>query len=152
MNHNYDDIRSRIAEEPTWFDEHAVPRYGAFEPGNVADIYADEAILVEITCQGCGHKFAVAFSKGMLNRDDRPLSRCIAVKDVHYGDPPNIGCCASGPTMNSEPRRVLEYWFRHVPSSVDAETGIVRDVRAYMEWRRNPAFEVDVTPDWVSDT
>lgn len=150
MNHDYSDIRSRIAAEPSWFDENAVPRYESFAPGNVADIYADEAILVEITCQGCGRKFEVAFSKGMLNRDDWPLSRRITEKNVHYGDPPNIGCCASGPTMNSEPRRVLQYWSRHHPEAVDQETHVVRDVAAYMEWRRNPALEIDITPDWVT--
>jgi hypothetical protein len=40
MYRRYDDILSRIAEEPTWFDEHAVPRYCTFAPDQIANIYA----------------------------------------------------------------------------------------------------------------
>lgn len=62
MHHCYDDILSRIPEEPIWFDEHAVPRYCEFDPKRVANAYADEVALVEVTCQSCGRLFHVAFA------------------------------------------------------------------------------------------
>lgn len=63
MNEHYKDIRSRLAEPPKWFDEHAVPRYCPFRPTRTANIYCDEAVLAVITCQGCGTPFRVAFSQ-----------------------------------------------------------------------------------------
>lgn len=44
---------------------------------------------------------------------------------LHYGDPPNTGCCASGASMNSLALRVLEYWKRE----------------SY-QWVRNPELEI----------
>lgn len=113
MNCGYEDIRSRIAEKPRWFDEHAVPRYCEFTPKALADIYATEAVLAEIACNGCGHKFNVAISFNYLDavrRNTESLEALIKSRCLHYGDPPNVGCCASGPTMNSDMVRVIEYW------------------------------------------
>jgi hypothetical protein len=136
MHENYEDIRGKISELPQWFDEHAVPRYCAFEPGRSADIYADEVVLAAITCQDCGHPFRVAFSQNSFDtyrRNGRRLADDIREQTLHYGDPPNIGCCPAGPTMNSEPRRVLEYW--HRPN---------------FDWQRDPALELKIEPDWVN--
>jgi len=142
MWQDYTDIRSKIPEEPQWWDEHAVPRYCLFAPDEVADIYADEAALVQIACQGCGTKFHVAFSCSMIDRAasmanggaSLSLAQMIGNKTLHYGDPPNVQCCAAGPTMNSEPRRVLEYW---------------RKVQ--FDWQRDNGLEVDIVPDWCKD-
>lgn len=140
MHQAYDDIRSRIAEAPAWWDEVGVPRYGAFSPRALADIYAEEAALAEVTCQGCGRAFAVAFSlnpyERFAARDGRTLADLIRARELHYGDPPNVGCCPAGPTMNSEPRRVLEYWRR------DGE-------RLGLDWIRDPTLEVGIEPAWV---
>lgn len=135
MHHHYNDIRSRIPEPPTWWDEHAVPRYGPFRPDATADIYADEVALVEIACQNCGQRFPVAFTTSRSERVMRVAMRGFAPVDVkaidaagreaaddtlakairggwlHYGDPPNA-CCASGATMNCDDLRVLEYWHK----------------------------------------
>ena len=62
MHASYDDITSRIGTAPIWFDEHAVPRYCAFEPKRSASIHIGEIALAEVTCQGCQRKFCVAFS------------------------------------------------------------------------------------------
>lgn len=149
MHNDYADIRDgMMPREPLWWDEHAVPRYCGFHPDQVADIYASEAILYEVTCQGCGHAFRVAESRSKWDEHPR-LIDLIRNRALHFGDPPNIGCCASGPTMNSEPRRVLEYWHRHHREYV-RDDGIVIDVPAYFEWRRISAAECDITPDWVS--
>lgn len=115
MHHHYEDIRNRIKEAPVWFDEHGVPRYDPFLPTGAADIYADEVALVEIACQNCGTRFMVVFSE---NAFDRFTEKTVALADavrsrwLHYGDPPNTGCCAVGPTMNCEDLRVVEYWRR----------------------------------------
>src|SRR5690606_38100927 len=169
MLHDYKDIRRRIAQEPRWWDEHGVPRYDHFCPSIVADIYAEEAALVLITCQNCGHEFKVAFSKSSMDRITgcerlllhelekrlpktpeefkaiekevferewkRTLADRIREKCLNYGDPPNIDCCPAGPTMNSEPLRVLEYWRRF-----DRNEFIV-------EWTRDLSLEIDLTPE-----
>ena len=120
MHANYDDIRSRINEPPIWFDEVAVPRYVEFAPAHLSNIYAKEAALVLIACQACGTRFKVAFSRStmddvydrMANRSSQRLAEAIRAGTIHYGDPPNIGCCPAGPTMNCDDLRVIEFWHR----------------------------------------
>jgi hypothetical protein len=159
MHQYYGDILSmHPGEEPPWYDEHAVPRFCEFKPDLVADIYADEVALVLITCQGCGREFHVVHSESPVHRimaavhggpDRKSIEWRIHKRELEYGDPPNIGCCGSGPTMNSEPRRVLEYWRRH--SAELTKGGVVTDVLGYMTWNRDrPDLEVDVVSDWVS--
>jgi hypothetical protein len=115
MLHHYEDIRSRIAEPPRWWDEDGVPRYCAFGPDEVSDIYADEAMLFEIACQSCKTLFLVAGSRGAMGRfhnDRGSLADEIRRGTIHYGDPPNVGCCPAGATMNCDDLRVVEYWQR----------------------------------------
>ncbi len=140
MNNEFDDITSRIAEAPSWHDENGVPRYGAFAPSAVPNIYANEAVLFKIACQGCGEKFQVSLSRAaiefsIVDQEPGTLRDRINNKTLHYGDPPNTGCCSTGPTMNSEPRRVLEYWHK------SRDTGY--------EWKRDETMEIDIEPDWV---
>lgn len=102
MNHHYRDIRERLGA-PQWWDEAGVPRYCDFSPNETNDIYARQAILMEIACQNCGQRFRVAMTVG-------PLGELVTDVDaLHYGDPPNAGCCLAGPTMNSVPVQVLEW-------------------------------------------
>jgi hypothetical protein len=149
MHRDYEDIRSRIAEPPQWFDENAVPRYCPFAPQHVANLYACEVVLAEIACQACGRLFHVAFSMDLMEqtRTERTLEDLIRGRHLHYGDPPNVGCCAVGPTMNSVPRRVLEYWRCHHREYV-GPGGTITDMR-YFDWRREPALELSIEPDWV---
>lgn len=141
----YDDIISRIGAEPIWFDENAVPRYCEFEPTASASIYASEVALAEITCQNCGRMFRVAFS--CVNVQPETVADAIRAKTLHFGDPPNVGCCGAGPTMNSEPHRVIEYWHRHHKEYIQGNS--IADADAYMKWVRDPSLEIDVEPDWV---
>ena len=132
MNNHYADIRDRIPEPPKWWDEHAVPRYCAFAPGRQADSYADRVALVEIACQNCGERFLVAMSESVARSiftDGYDLCLDITAGTLHYGDPPNIGCCPSGPSMNCNDLQVVEFWRR--------EAG---------EWSRDPQYEV-MLPD-----
>lgn len=115
MNAHYDDILKLIEQRPVWFDEHAVPRFCKPHPADVANIYASEVVFAQIACQGCGGKFVVAFSIAateLFYHKALPLRDQISNQSLHYGDPPNIACCHSGPTMNSEMVQVLEYWKR----------------------------------------
>jgi hypothetical protein len=146
MHCEYDDIRSKIAEPPKWFDENAVPRYSDFEPGQLANIYASECCLLRIECQNCDHEFDVAMSESSMDQvrhqmmfgKIRPhLSDLVRSGDVHYGDPPNAGCCPSGPTMNSIPRRVLQFWRR-------------RPLPAH-GWERDSQLEIDIKCDWADE-
>lgn len=133
MNNSYDDIRSRIAEAPLWWDENAVPRYGEFDHQAMADIYAGARALIRISCQGCGHVFDVGMSWSRYEAPDLE-----DVPYLAYCDPPNIECCAAGPTMTSNSLRVLQWWSR------------VNDDR---EWQRMPEFEVLMRdhPDYVGE-
>jgi hypothetical protein len=146
MHHDYADIRSLIPQEPDWWDEYAVPRYGSFAPNKLADIYSDECALVMIACQACGHKFPVAFSSSSMSRlreamargakepkDYEPfikntlLEQAVIAKALHYGDPPNINCCAGGATMNCDDLKVLEFWRKE-----------------NWDWKRHPELEVEL--------
>lgn len=157
MHHHYDDILSRIAEAPQWFDEHAVPRFGPFAPGLCADIYADEVVLLAIECQACRQSFNVAMSQNRATRImrehrrremrhsdaapapdiDMSLAGAVRTRAIHFGDPPNIGCCPAGPTMNSEPRRVLQFWRRS---------------KDHFSWERDASLEIELScPDGAAD-
>lgn len=108
MKNNYKDITSRIAQSPIWFDENGVPRYEPFSPDQCVNIYAQECVLLRIACQECHQQFDVCMSCG--DYVPATLRGLIVSHEIDYGDPPNIGCCPAGPTMNSEVIRVLQYW------------------------------------------
>lgn len=135
MHQSYRDIREKLGE-PVWWDEYGVPRYCQFQPRCAANIYAHEVTLLEIACQACGRLFHVADAGNILDfSPDRPtLRQAIENGTIHYGDPPNVGCCPAGATMNCEDLRVLEYWYK------DYTAGI-------WDWTRVPELEV-----WLPDS
>lgn len=136
MHHHYRDITDKLGQ-PLWWDEYAVPRYCEFNPNEVADIYASEVCLLEIGCQNCGQGFKVAMSWSYMDRvirDSRSLSELIAINAIHYGDPPNNGCCPAGPTMNSIPIQVIEFWQKN-----------------RLERERKPELERGITPEWAEE-
>jgi hypothetical protein len=98
----YDDIRSRIAEEPSWYDENGSPRYGVFSRELCPNIYAHEVVLLRIACQACGRRFDVEMNGDTFYHIRHP-------KNLHYGDAPRHDGCA-GDTMNCEDLAVLEVW------------------------------------------
>ncbi|MBX3528637.1 MAG: hypothetical protein KF904_20750 [Rhodoblastus sp.] len=152
MHNDYSDITSRIAEAPSWFDTNGVPRYGAFTPRALPDIYCDECALVEIACQDCGQRYKVAFSSGQMDRlrnamratadltsiDRRPIATSIKKAEIGYGDPPNClhkdGC--AGATMTSDAVRVLEYWSRFDREAPNQPAKTVG-------WTRDRSLEID---------
>ena len=107
---DYNDIRSRIPEEPKWWDQNGCPRYNDPIPSNCSDIYAEYVAFMEIACQTCDHRFIVEASLSMMRRtvykiEWNPL-------DLHYGNPPNIGCCPGGATMTSTRKMLISAWKR----------------------------------------
>ncbi len=152
MHASYDDIICRISTPPIWFDEHAVPRYCTFEPARSASIHIAEIALAEIACQACQRRFHVDIS--IVNFQKQTIADAIRGKTLHYGDPPrhdsdaaNCSGCLSGASMNSEPRRVLEYWHRHDQRYVEGYQ--VANSEAYDEWGRDPSLEIDIQWEWV---
>lgn len=135
MKSSYHDILSRISEPPSWFDKHGVPRYEAFSPEAVADVYTREIALFEVRCQACGRVFKVSRS-GRTIGDPHSLTSSIDARRLCYGDPPAVGCCPTGAVMNSVPVRVLELWRR----------------RGIEKWERDRSRDgTDILPDWARD-
>ncbi|MGY4474025.1 hypothetical protein [Bradyrhizobium sp. USDA 3364] len=150
MHTKYADILSRISEEPSWFDELAVPRYGDFDPDAVANVYAREAVLVLAACQFCGRHFRLAITRPYF-KDDPDVATAVCHRGLHYGDPPNVDCCSAGPSTTVVELEVLEYWWRVSGSSwkreVSFEVGVVSNVmsddpryEAYYDVARNPEY------------
>jgi len=86
----------------------------------------------------------MSLSRPLLLQLESPpgtLAERIRVGALEYGDPPNVDCCPAGPTMNSVPKRVLEYWRWGGPSKDPA-------VRA---WKRDPSLEVELRCLWWED-
>jgi hypothetical protein len=165
MHRHYSDILGRVPTPPIWFDEVAVPRFEAFTPLLTWNIYANEAVLFRIECQGCARPFDVCMTWSKCHPFS--LAECVRQNLLHYGDPPNIGCCDPGPTMNSYPRRVLEFWHRgqagwkqaiaHLTphdsrAKWDAELNAARERVGKIVaagWDRVPELEVEVRPRWA---
>lgn len=127
MHHHYKDITDKLGE-PLWYDEYAVPRYNLFTPDQGADIYAHQIVLLRIACQSCGAKFRVAMSWKVDYPERKDLKDAIKNKWIHYGDPPNSGCCNAGATMNCEELYVLQFWEKD----------------EWCNWHRLPEYEVDL--------
>jgi len=134
MRQPYRDVCDRIAEKPQWFDALGYPRYCAFAPSEVSNLYASEVALVEIACQNCDRRFLVAFTWSPFCRTPS-LSARIKRRShwgeprehtMHYGDPPNVNCCSPGPVMNCVNLRIIEFW----------------EQKGAIDWRRRIDLEV----------
>lgn len=128
----YDDIKSRINEEPKWYTENGVPRYCDFSPKETG-VYSHFAVLVEIECQVCHQLFLIGegfdrFNLQAIWQNDEDNFR-IKLEDVvktwSFGDPPRHDCEWGGDTMTSNEVRFVEVW--------EAQNGI--------GWSRHPEYE-----------
>lgn len=135
---DYKDIRSRIDEEPKWFDGNGVPRYDVFTP-DMLGVYDTKALLVEIMCQACSQRILVGegwtrysfLNNGSLSF---PTLEEIAT-GFQYADPPWHSCKGAGESMNSISVRIVEAWEREK-----------------LEWARRPEIEaIPITQDWADD-
>lgn len=104
MKPDYSDILNRLGA-PVWWDEAGVPRYEEFSPEKTVRLGSDRAALLEIACQGCGEVFIVATSSNKESFNEKAK-----LGKLGYGDPPVTSCCTIGPTMNSIPVKIIEFW------------------------------------------
>ncbi len=102
MKARYEDILSRIKEDPKWYDQNGTPRFDDFHPDLCPNIYASQCVLLLISCQDCGKEFRVEMNWGPW------LEHNFVPKKLHYGDPPIHGCV--GDTMNCNDHTVLQVW------------------------------------------
>ena len=130
MHDSYSDIRSRIAEEPVWYDINAVPRYD--QP------HVPLHLMGRIKCQNCDKEFWVSLTDNVyhhagipglwdINVETNPeeyarltekrgyytvvrpetnkdYGACLHLRlkrNWRFGDPPRHNCI--GDTMNSIP-------------------------------------------------
>jgi hypothetical protein len=150
MFHHYADIISRIAEPPRWYDEQGVPRYCDFAPFVIANIYANECVLLEIECSGCGQIIIAALDDKGANEaawiphqpmPHHKIADLIRSGELNCGDPPNVDCCRAGPSQNPVIRRVIEYWSRYQDSYFERGSP-VRFVRGSTDWQRDRSLEI----------
>lgn len=149
MFRHYHDILSRISEEPTWWQEGGIPRYGPFDPKESTGIHCNEVVLIEIACQHCDRRFLVTVERDEI---DRKLAQEIVDGEMGWGDPPNVQCCGAGPVDTSVPIRVVEYWARghreYLRPTTTPGVSSITDPEAFSEWRRDPSLEVALPADW----
>lgn len=144
MHLSYQDITSRIDEDPSWYDGNGVPRYDPFEPHDTG-VYVKYALLVEISCQQCSRLFLVG--EGYDTYDwcaDEP--RHVTLEEIatkyHYGDPPSHGCI--GDTMNCGDLRIVEAWDRTFKPEGHPKN--------WLNWTRRPEIEaINIRSSWLDD-
>src|SRR5471030_2799277 len=90
MHARYDDITSRIAMRPVWYDENGVPRYSTFSPEDCPN--SSECALIEIVCQECLRTFFVCETQRYKNQSlaDHIRENVGNIYGV-CGDPPRHG-------------------------------------------------------------
>ncbi len=109
---SYDDLYELTDKPPLWWDQNGTPRWKPFSPGAM-DIYADEALLMEVFCQQCRKSYMVGMCSFSLDAGvSNYLLSQVRNGAIHYGDPPNTDCCSAGAAMNSVPIRVIEFFSR----------------------------------------
>lgn len=107
MKAKYNDIKNRIRENPKWFDTNGTPRYDNFNPCLSPNIYADEVVLLKISCQACDKEFLVEMNWNRIDEAEQ-LSKQVKEETIHYGDPPGHRCI--GTSMNCMDLKVIEFW------------------------------------------
>ena len=111
MHCRYSDIRSRIDEDPSWFTEEGVPRYGDFRP-DALGVYDKYAALFAVPCQACGVRLMVGVGRPRYyitpDFEVEPWSLPELVDGWSMGDPPRHDCV--GDTMTHEEPEVVGKW------------------------------------------
>ena len=138
MKHHFNfliDAMGREENPPRWWEETGYPRWVKYHPGETSNVYADEAVLLDIACQNCDERFLVSLTSSMASSlfesgHRKNIETLILEGLLHYGDPPNIGCCLAGATMNCLDLRIVEFWRK----------------ADFCEWQRIPELEI-VLPD-----
>jgi len=102
MHQRYEDILSRIAEPPSWWDFNGTPRYGEFHPDVCPAPYYYQVALLAVKCPHCGRKMRVQVRWG------GPL-----LPIPEYGPPPWHECSGEGDDFRVvKTVAVLQVWER----------------------------------------
>lgn len=140
MKLKYNDLRSRISEEPKWYTREGYPRYCFFKPQETG-VYVQSALLVRIACQDCRQEFLVGEGFDRYNFDAlityNMLQKVSGIKtelteeqiegsrldirkiarSYYFGDPPAHGCV--GDTMSCDELEIVEAWERDTEKSFE---------------------------------
>lgn len=136
MKQEYADILSRIKEEPTWYTETGVPRYGKFSPEMCSSAYAESVALLKVCCQSCKKEFLVEMVQEKF-LTDHSMAKNVELwierdKDrhrqlpLHYGDPPVHGC-PTGEVAGCYDLKIEEFWHRE-----------------HLKWVRITSYEIEL--------
>lgn len=114
----YDDIISKLGE-PLWFSKDGYPRYCKYIPSECG-VYHKFSALCLVKCQACGKEFKIGTATNLIDiwyretqgHIDKNMTELEKIRYVleYSGDPPNVDCCAAGPTMTVEFVSFLEMW------------------------------------------
>lgn len=108
MKPYYNDIISRIKEEPKWYDMNGTPRYSDISPSNCSDIYADDVAFIKIECAVCKRVFIVEIHSRSYD------SVRVSSEGISYGDPPAHSLyyndCSSGDVQASNVIDIIGLW------------------------------------------
>jgi hypothetical protein len=75
------------------------------------------------------------------------LAELVTTGAIHYGDPPSVGCCPAGDTMNCEDLAVVEFWRRGWDQTKAADGVPLADILHKMNtWHRVTELEIPL-PD-----
>lgn len=133
MKTDYADIVQK-AGAPLWWDENGAPRYVEFHPERCG-VYVQAVALLRVACQSCGREFVVASAPKQSSvkvafPQRKAQDPWEAIGSFHYGDPPRgepeHEGCAAGPSMNTVPLAVVQFWVRKSES---------------FRWKREKAYE-----------
>jgi hypothetical protein len=92
MKPHYDDIVKAAKTPPLWWDENGTPRFAEFEPTMCANVYAKQAMLMQVVCPRCRATCDVVVS---CEQTDLDIQSDLAARDVGglYGLLPHFGHC-----------------------------------------------------------
>lgn len=152
MFNDFSDIRSRIDEEPSWYDDNGTPRYGEFHPDLISSIYATEVSLIDVMCSICFKRFSCAkyidisvLADFAISNNGNPTIKKASIGAwdeacdldlIKYkymckwdDDPPNhisdgchIGSCSLSMTLG-----VIQYWIKNQNYPVHIDDKWCRD-------------------------
>jgi hypothetical protein len=139
MYPSYDDVTSRIQEEPIWWDR-GFPRYCEFHPTKLT-VHGKCAILAHVVS---GNE--VSFKIGLAVDDPDSVKRGIILGDLFLGPVPWHG--GADATMRSETIAINEFWEREEPDGWHRNREFERDLCGAFD--HLPPKPVDLTPEQIA--
>ncbi len=173
MHCAFEDIIKKCGK-PDWYDQDGVPRYGAFDPDNVSNIYADHAALLEIQCQQCRQMFIVSVHCKSYDVEYKQLL-WVTAYESKYGKKPDEShrsrfyIDSEGLHRIQLPKEGDAGWFIYGDPPIhgiydwhkncmagDTMNSIPNKMVEFwmkedLKWVRRPEYEVYVRPKWADE-